>query len=287
LPKQIVTVEDFGFRYLSRQEWALDGISFEIDEREFIGVTGASGAGKSTLCLGLTGLVPHIIEGTMRGRIIVDESDTREAPISKLSGIIGIVFQDPRSQLTGSAMTVEEEVAFGLQNLGVPREEMRVRIHESLTAVGLNGFETRAPFELSGGEQQRLSLATVLAMRPRILVLDEPTEMLDPEGLIQVMTAIRRIHEDFGITTILVSNQPQTLVEYVTRVVILSKGKMSSICTPREFSQKTKHLMELGVRPTQVAQVASMLDERGLWNGNYPINESEAADMIEHQFFNS
>ena len=287
MPKQIVRVEDLGFRYLSRRDWALDGISFAIEEREFIGITGASGAGKSTLCLGLTGLVPHIIEGTMRGRVVVDESDTRETPISKLSGIIGIVFQDPRSQLTGSAMTVEEEVAFGLQNLGVPRQEMRTRIHESLTAVGLNGLETRPPFELSGGEQQRLSLATVLAMRPRILVLDEPTEMLDPEGLIQVMTAIRRIHEDYKITTILVSNQPQTLVEYATRIVILSKGKIASVCTPREFSQKTKYLMELGVRSSQVSQVAYMLDEQGLWNGDYPLNESEAADMIARQFFGS
>jgi energy-coupling factor transporter ATP-binding protein EcfA2 len=111
--------------------------------------------------------------------------------------------------------------------------------------------------------------------------------MLDPEGLIQVMTAIRRIHEDYKITTILVSNQPQTLVEYATRIVILSKGKIASVCTPREFSQKTKYLMELGVRSSQVSQVAYLLDEQGLWNGDYPLNESEAADMIARQFFGS
>jgi energy-coupling factor transport system ATP-binding protein len=161
-----ITVSDLAFRYLSARNWAIDGLSLEVAERELLGISGPSGAGTSTLCLSLSGLIPNVVEGTMRGTVNVAGIDTRERDVADITSIVGVVFQDPRSQLTGSAMTVEEEVAFGLQNMGVPRSLMRERIAEALGLVGLSGFEMRIPFELSGGEQQRLSLATVIAMRP-------------------------------------------------------------------------------------------------------------------------
>jgi energy-coupling factor transporter ATP-binding protein EcfA2 len=249
-------------------------------EGEFLGITGPSGAGKTTLCLSLNGLVPNVIEGTMRGSVAVGGLDTRKTDVSRMSSVIGVVFQDPRSQLTGSAMTVEEEVAFGLQNLGVPRHVMIDRIREALDAVGLAGFEARSPFELSGGEQQRLSLATVLAMHPRVIVLDEPTEMLDPEGQVEVMRAVRRIHEKHNMTTILVSNQAEVIVEHANRIIILHRGRIISENTRQEYSKKAKFLETLGVRPTQISQLASMLEEQGLWRGDYPINETDAVEMI-------
>ena len=280
-----IIISDLAFRYLTRTDWALEGITLDVYENEFLGVTGASGAGKSTLCLSLNGLIPKVIEGTMRGSVNVGGLDTRKTEVSQLANIVGIVFQDPRSQLTGSAMTAEEEVAFGLQNLGIPRELMRERIGEALEAVGLQGFEARAPFELSGGEQQRLSLATVLAMRPKIIVLDEPTELLDPEGVVSVMEAIHLTHEKYKMTTVLVSNQPEILVRYVQRIIILSVGKIASVDSPQEFSRKVRFIEKLGVRPTQVAQVVSQLDEKGLWSGDYPLDESQAAEMIEKHLF--
>ena len=280
-----IIISDLAFRYLTRTDWALEGITLDVYENEFLGVTGASGAGKSTLCLSLNGLIPKVIEGTMRGSVNVGGLDTRKTEVSQLANIVGIVFQDPRSQLIGSAMTAEEEVAFGLQNLGIPRELMRERIGEALEAVGLQGFEARAPFELSGGEQQRLSLATVLAMRPKIIVLDEPTELLDPEGVVSVMEAIHLTHEKYKMTTVLVSNQPEILVRYGQRIVILSVGKIASVDSPQEFSRKVRFIEKLGVRPTQVAQVVSQLDEKGLWSGDYPLDESQAAEMIEKHLF--
>ncbi len=280
-----IIISDLAFRYLTRTDWALGGITLDVYENEFLGVTGASGAGKSTLCLSLNGLIPKVIEGTMRGSVNVGGFDTRKTEVSQLANIVGIVFQDPRSQLTGSAMTAEEEVAFGLQNLGIPRELMRERIGEALEAVGLQGFEARAPFELSGGEQQRLSLATVLAMRPKIIVLDEPTELLDPEGVLSVMEAIHLTHEKYKMTTVLVSNQPEILVRYGQRIIILSVGKIASVDSPQEFSRKVRFIEKLGVRPTQVAQVVSQLDEKGLWSGDYPLDESQAAEMIEKHLF--
>jgi len=280
-----ITVTDLAFRYLSRADWALDGISLEVLDNEFLGITGPCGAGKSTFCLSLNGLIPSVIEGTMRGTVSVRGLDTRKSEVSQISSFVGMVFQDPRSQLTGSAMTVEEEVAFGLQNLGVPREEMRDRIVEALDAVNLSGFEMRAPFELSGGEQQRLSLATAIAMRPRIMVLDEPTELLDPEGAVSVMKAVRSIHERYRMTTVLVSNQPEILVEHAKRIGILNKGRLVSFVSSHEFLRKVRLAEELGVRHTQVAQVACLLDERGLWAGDYPLDESQAAEMIKKQYF--
>ena len=279
-----IIISDLAFRYLSRVDWALDGITIEVMDNEFVGITGPSGAGKSTLCHSLNGLVPHVIEGTMRGTVSVKGFDTGKSEVSVLSGFVGIVFQDPRSQMTGSAMTVEEEVAFGLQNLGVPREAMVDRIAEALDAVGLSGFETRAPFELSGGEQQRLSLATAIAMRPQIMILDEPTELLDPEGAVSVMRAVHAVHERYAMTTILVSNQPETLIQYASRICILNNGKIVALDSPQEFSKKVRFAEKLGVRHTQVAQVAGLLDKKGLWRGDYPLDESQAAEMIEKQF---
>jgi len=277
---EVVAVSDLAFRYLSRSDWALNGIRFRAFEKEFLGITGPSGAGKTTLCLSLNGLIPHVIEGTMKGAVVVRGLDTQRTDVSQMSNIVGLVFQDPRSQLTGSAMTVEEEVAFGLQNMSVPRDVMRDRIREALDAVGLTGFEMRAPFELSGGEQQRLSLATVLAMRPHIIVLDEPTEMLDPEGQVEVMRAIRFIHQMYNMTTLLVSNQSEVLLENANRIIILDKGRIVSENTRQEFSRKVKSLQNLGIKPTQVSQIASILDASGLWQGDYPINETDAAEAI-------
>ena len=280
-----ITVSDLAFRYLSRTEWALGGINLEVLENEFLGITGPSGAGKSTFCLSLNGLVPQVIEGTMRGAVKVGGFDTRKSDISQLSGFVGIVFQDPRSQLTGSAMTVEEEVAFGLQNMGVSREDMRSRIAEALDAVGLSGFEMRAPFELSGGEQQRLSLATAIAMRPRIMILDEPTELLDPEGAVSVMSAVYSVHMRYHMTTILVSNQPEILVQYARRICVFDDGRIITVHSPQEFSRMARFAEKLGVRPTQVAQVAALLDAKELWEGDYPLNESQATEMIGKRFF--
>ncbi len=278
-----ISITDLAFRYLSRDDWALTNITLTVPQNEFFGITGPSGAGKSTLCLTLSGLIPHVIEGTMRGTVRVGGLDTSETAISDMSNVVGIVFQDPRSQLTGASMTVEEEVAFGLQNLGVPRDIMLDRIREALQVVGLSGLEARSPFELSGGEQQRLSLATVIAMRPRVLVLDEPTEMLDPEGVVDVMRAVHAIHRTYKMTSVLVSNQPELLLTYAERIAILSRGKVLSTETPREFSRKVRFLEEMGVRPAQVSQLAALLDEKGLWRGEYPVDEVEAAEIIEKQ----
>ncbi len=277
----IINITDLAFRYLSRTDWALNQITMKVKEGEFVGVTGPSGAGKSTFCLCLNGLIPHVLEGSMKGFVIVDDVDTRRVHVAQMSNLVGLVFQDPRSQLTGSAMTVEEEIAFGLQNLGIPRDIMKQRIAEALMTVGLSGLEKRSPFELSGGEQQRLSLATVVAMRPKIMVLDEPTEMLDPEGAFSVMQAIHLIHEKYSITTVLVTNQPEVLVRHSERIFIFSEGRIISEDTPSNFSSKVRFLKKIGVRPTQIAQVVASLGEKGLWDGNYPLDEAQAATIIE------
>ena len=157
-------------------------ISFEAEVGDLIALIGANGAGKSTLCYALAGFIPHMFSGDMQGCVLVDGLDTRAHSLSQMAGRVGMVMQNPTNQLSGVRSSVYEEVAFGLENLGVPREEMPLRITRALRMVGIQDLAARSPYTLSGGEQQRLALASILIMEPGLLVLDEPTAMLDPEG---------------------------------------------------------------------------------------------------------
>ena len=176
----MIEVEALSFKYLGRRRPALRDVSFRVERGESLLVLGPSGCGKSTLALALNGLIPHSVEGEIRGTVWVNGLDTREASPARLAQTVGMVFQDPEAQFC--MLTVEEEVAFGLENLAVPRAEMDARIEDALDAVGLLERRRERIDRLSGGQKQRLALACVLAMRPPVLVLDEPTAQLDPVG---------------------------------------------------------------------------------------------------------
>lgn len=241
------------YRYPAGATPALREVSFHLRPGEFLGIVGQSGAGKSTLCAALAGLVPHFFGGQMEGRVLVDGLDTRQVPVADLTAEVGLVLQNPFTQLTGVKETVEGEVAFGLENRGVPRTEMRRMVAETLERLGLAALRDRHPFTLSGGQMQRVALASVLVMRPRILVCDEPTSQLDPQGVRDVMGLLADLHRG-GTTIVLVEHRTSLLAEMATRVLLLADGQVLADGSPREVLGRPD-LEHLGVRPPLPARI--------------------------------
>ncbi|MEX0788717.1 MAG: ABC transporter ATP-binding protein, partial [Anaerolineales bacterium] len=189
----MITIEGLTYSYPGAERPALTDFSLDVSEGELVGILGPNGSGKSTLCYAIAGFLPSYFRGDVSGSLQVGGLDPIALGPSSLVGTVGFVFQDPFSQITGARFSVREEVAFGLENLAVPREEMGPRVEDALRMAGLTHLADRSPFELSGGEQQRLALASVLALQPKVLILDEPTSQLDPHGARQVMEAVDRL----------------------------------------------------------------------------------------------
>ncbi len=276
--KPVIEVVNLSFQYPLTTRKALDGVNLKVYEGEFVGIVGPCGAGKTTLCLCLTGLIPHHVIGIMEGDVYVYGMNTKEVPVRELAKIINIVFDNPEYQL--SQMTVEEEVALGLENLGLPREEIKRRIKEVLRIVGLEGLEKRSPFELSGGQQQRLAIASVLAMYPKILVLDEPTSHLDPVGKDEVYWVVKRLNKERGMTIIMADHEVEMLALCADRILIMNEGKIVLEGSPREVFSHVDFLKELGLRIPQVTELAYHLRRLGMWSGQYPVSIDEAIEVV-------
>ena len=260
----LIEIRDFTYRYPPAEPGgapvtALDGITLDIAAGECLGVTGTAGSGKSTLCLALNGLVPHATGGTVRGEVRVGGWSTKEVPVPRLATRVGMVFQDPESNLVG--LTVEDEVAFGPENLGVPREEIAARVAWALEAVGMAGARRRPAAQLSGGQKQRVAIAAVLAMRPQVLVLDEPTAQLDPTGKEEVAAAIAALRRERGadLTVVLVEQDAELLARLADRVVVLDAGRIVLSGPTREVFTQVDHLAGVGVFAPQVAEVTARL----------------------------
>jgi energy-coupling factor transport system ATP-binding protein len=212
------------FRYAGAQKDALQGINLTIQPGEIVLVTGPAGSGKTTFCSCINGLVPHYHEGELTGQVIVRSYDTRRARIGGLASLVGMVFQDPDSQLVTSS--VVDEVAFGPENLGVPRAEINRRVTEALSATRLTGFEEREPHNLSGGEQQACAIAATYAMQPDIYVMDEPLANLDPEGRLQVLQVLIDVAKLRQKTLIIVEHSLEEVLPFVDRVIVMEAGRI-------------------------------------------------------------
>ena len=247
----MIEVRDVTFHYPRSTRPALEGVSLTIGDGEFIGILGPSGSGKSTLALTLNGIIPNSIRGTFLGEVIIRDPKTgkafktTETPVPKLSTLVGLVLQNPESQLFN--MTVEDEVAFALENLGLPREEIAERVEWALKVTGLNGLEDEFPPNLSGGEKQRLAIASVIAMKPSHLVLDEPTSQLDPRGKREVLDVIKRLNRE-GTTVIMVEHDSRFLFRNADRLVVLSRGRIVLHGEPRKVAERVEELVEIGVK---------------------------------------
>lgn len=265
---KVLEARDLNFRYSRGKKQVLRDVNLQIKRGEFVGIVGPSGSGKSTLCLAFTGIIPHLIHGEFKGSVIIRDPQTGakhstlETPPSKLSPIIGLVLQNPESQLFN--MTVEEEVAFPLENLGLPPEEIEARVRWALKTVGLDGREEEFPPNLSGGEQQRLVIASVLAMKPSILVLDEPTAQLDPVGRKDVLNLISELNEKEKITVILVDHHTDFLFKRADRILVMNDGRILMEGRPRELAERAEELREVGIKLPAAVEVYAELKKRGL-----------------------
>ncbi len=242
----------------------LKDISLEISGGECVLITGPSGCGKSTLARALTGLIPHAIAAQMEGVVQVAGMDVSQASIADLARHVGIVFQNPVTQLFH--LRVDDEVAFGVRNLGLSEEEVRRRVEWALESVGLKGLENRRPAELSGGQQQRLAIAAALAMEPTILVLDEPTASLDVPGTHQVVATLRELQERLGLTIVLIEQRLAEAVGLADRIVIMAEGEIVADGSPEKVLAKRSLLRRLGIRrpgSEPLVEWASLLQSDG------------------------
>ena len=218
-------IEDLTVRYPARREATLSEVSLDVEARRLIGITGRTGAGKSTLALAAAGFIPRVVRAAASGRVLVSGRDALTAVPGDLLGAVGIVFATPSDQLSGSKPTVREELAFGLENLGVPRSEMDQRLDDVMARLGIVHLAAREPASLSGGEQQRVAIASIVAMGPRTLVLDEPTAELDPAGAAAVATMLGELAASG--TAILCVEQDRTILARCDRVLTLEAGRIT------------------------------------------------------------
>lgn len=246
----LAILEKVSYCYPNTTEFALKDIDLTIYKGEFLGIIGETGAGKTTLSLILNGIVPQFYGGRFFGVATVAEMDTLDTPVNQLSRRVGMVFEDPEVQLT--ATSVENEIAFALENLCVPREEIIARIPPVLEAVRLKGYEKKAPDELSGGQKQRLAIAAALALQPDLLILDEPTSQLDPIGTMEVFSTIQELNRDLGVTIVILSHSAEEMATYADRIALLSKGELITVGTPQAVYGNLNSLSQHSLRPPEV-----------------------------------
>ncbi|MEM2417003.1 MAG: energy-coupling factor transporter ATPase [Nitrososphaerota archaeon] len=253
----IINIENFYWKYLGSKDYALKNINLKIEKGEFIGIMGPTGAGKSTLCLAIAGLIPWVLPGEIKGNIIIDGMNTRNYSIKYITEKVGIVFQDPEIQFI--MMSVEDEVAIGLEKMNLPRVEMIKRVDWALDVVGMKEYKDVSPEELSGGQKQRVAIATMLAKQPEILVLDEPTSDLDPKGKMEVFSVISNLRKEFDTTIIMATHESEKILKFADRIIVLNKGSKIFEDSPEKIFSRIDELKNIGIRPPQIIEVCNKL----------------------------
>lgn len=259
-PVEIIRAEGLGYKYQQEDEgdhWALREINLQINAGEFVAILGSNGSGKSTLAKHFNALLLPTCGNLYVGGLNTNDADKHW----QIRQTAGMVFQNPDNQIV--ATTVEEDVAFGPENLGLPSAEIRQRVDEALDIVGMSSYKKHAPHLLSGGQKQRVAIAGVIAMRPQCLILDEPTAMLDPRGRREVLETVTRLNKEEGITVILITHFMEEAVA-ANRIIILERGNLAMSGAPQDIFPKVKELQSLGLTAPPVAELASELRLVGL-----------------------
>jgi energy-coupling factor transport system ATP-binding protein len=259
----IVNLQNVTYKYPLTDSPALQNINLQVEEGEFVALIGPNGAGKSTLCYTLAGFVPHFFKGELTGTVEVAGVETQNSSLNEWVLQVGLAFQNPFNQISGAKYTVFEELAFGLENIGVPREEMKARVAEAMKLTGISDLADRSPYSLSGGQQQRVALTSILVMQPKVLVLDEPTSQMDPIGTRDVFGVIRGMAER-GMTVILAEHKVEWIAQFADRVVALKDGQILLDGTPSEVLTSPL-LPQNGFGVSRYTSVARRAQEMSLW----------------------
>lgn len=276
----VIEANDLWFKYVGSEDWVLKNINFRMREGETVVIMGPSGCGKSTLLYTLVGMIPHIIRGEMRGNVSVLGKSVLDSRPEELSRYIGFVFQNPELQVL--MPTVIEELVFGLENMGLSREDIRGRVDEVLEFINFKGRELEDPHTLSSGEKQVLAIASVLALRPRILVLDEPTSMLDHVGTQRILSLIERLKRETNLSLLVVEHRIEWIAEHADKVIIMRDGEFVAEGRPSEIFSSEGLILKTGVRPPQVSEIFySVVKQRpDLFRGKIPITLQEALSLL-------
>ena len=269
----MIEIKNLKFKYNQDQtSYTLNDVSFHVKRGEWLSIVGHNGSGKSTTARLIGGLLV-----ADSGQIIVDGQELTEETVWDIRDKIGMVFQNPDNQFVGA--TVEDDVAFGLENKGLPYKEMVSRVQEALSFVGMMDFKDREPARLSGGQKQRVAIAGIIAMRPSILILDEATSMLDPEGRQELIQSIKAIRKEYGMTVLSITHDLDE-VAMSNRVLVLKQGKVESISSPRELFSRGSELVDLGLDIPFSALLTQKLKNQGLIDCEGYLTEKELVEQL-------
>ncbi|MEM1563351.1 MAG: ATP-binding cassette domain-containing protein [Candidatus Bathyarchaeia archaeon] len=274
----VIETKNLTYTYPGATKPSIRDVSIKIEKGEFALITGPSGCGKTTLCRCFNGLIPHFYQGELKGEITVAGLRVQEHQTYELATHVGLVFQNPENQLF--ALSVEKDVAFGLENLGIPREEIRKRVDWALKLTGIYDLRERTPTELSGGQQQRVAIASVLAMQPEVIVLDEPTSFLDPLGAKKIFEVIYELNRKLGITIVLVEHRLDLTAKYADHIIIMDDGKVVLDGEPHEILNSEEARL-IGVGIPKATRLYQMLKSDGIkLGGRVPLSSEEMAEMV-------
>ncbi len=274
----LIEFENVSFKYGDSENYAIKDINLKIDEGEFILLTGSTGCGKTTLIRCVNGLIPHFHQGVLEGKITVNGYLTTEQTVAFLSTIVGVVFQNPENQLV--SLNVLRELAFGPENMGLPREEINNRINETAEKLELKHLLDKTPIELSGGEQQRVAIASALTLKPKILLLDEPTANLDPKSAKMIIELLGALNKALNLTIIVIEHRLELLMDYVKRVILMEHGRIIADGRPAEvlYSDEAERS---GVNIPRLIRVFKKLKQSGVNLIFNPVTISEGVDALK------
>jgi energy-coupling factor transport system ATP-binding protein len=274
----LVNLQDVTYKYPLTDTPALKNINLQVETGEFVAVIGPNGAGKSTLCYTIAGFIPHFFKGELEGKVQVAGLDTLQSTLSQCVVETGLAFQNPFNQISGAKFTVFEEIAFGLENTGVPRQAMLERVGQVMELTGISELAERSPYSLSGGQQQRVALSSILVMEPKVLVLDEPTSQLDPIGAREVFQVVKEMSAR-GMTVILVEHKVEWIAQFADRVVAMQDGMIIMEGSPADVLTSSL-LADSGFGLSRYTQAARDAVSRGLWpeQMRLPVTLQEAVD---------
>ena len=273
----VIKTSNLTYSYPGATKPSIEKVSLTINKGDFVILTGPSGCGKTTLCRCFNGLIPHFYNGTLEGKITVAGLDVADHQIHQLANHVGLVFQNPENQLF--ALSVEKDVAFGLENFAVSRDEMRKQVDWALKMAGITELAERPPHELSGGQQQRVAIASVLAMKPDIMILDEPTSFLDPVGAEKIFEVINDLNKKLGITIILVEHRLDLAAKYANHVIVMDKGKIALTGSPRDiFTSEKARLIGVGI--PKATKLYQHLKQNGIDLKAVPVTPEETANLL-------
>ena len=274
-----VSIQDLGWKYSGRKNFAIEHVNLEIEANTFTSVVGPNEHGKTTLMSCIKGLIPHSFNGVWRGSVEVFGQNVREMSSQALADEIGFVFADPEAQFT--SMTVEEELVFGLENIGLELAEVKERLDWVAEIAMLGDLLDKPPYEISGGQKQRVAIASVLAMKPRIMILDEPTSMLDPLGKDFIFDILTNLKQEQDLTLIVIEHNIEQVAPLSDQMVLMYDGNIAKQAPPDEFFENSEYLYQHGINPPQATAFLDELKMNHMYNGPLTVDLGDASRITE------